>query len=469
MSSPAPVRLFSAPTAPWLTRGLLLVFALASIPYAAKALQNRSAFQRWLPQISELDNGVDIAQHYNYPNPPIMALLLYPLVKLPLALQGAGLPVRLSQAAAALAWFWIKALLTLFSVRWAVVLAQTPGRPFPRWAQVLAVLMSLRPILGDLQHGNVNLFILFLVMAALMAFRRRRDLLAGGLLGLAIACKVTPALFLPYLVWKRAWRALAGSVVGLALFLWPGSVPALLLGWDNSQQQLDSWFQNMVHPYLVEGKVLSEHNNQSLPGLLMRLTTHSPSFSIYRDGQYVPTHYDNLLTLPPWAVGWAVKGCMALFALLGIWLCRTPLRPRSSGKLAVEYSIVLIGMLLFSERTWTHHCVTLLLPFAVLCYHLAAADSSRKLRLGLAAFLAGAVLFMAATSTIVRDERHVTAERLPRLFAKRAHVYGAYVAAELLLLAGLVGVSVGSLRKQRERGHERGQGDEAVVAALQGQ
>jgi hypothetical protein len=445
MSSRVPV--FST-SAPWLTRGLLLFFILASLFYASKALQNRGAFQRWLPQISDLDNGVDIAGRHGYPNPPIMALLLYPLVKLPVALQSGGMSVRVSQATAGLAWFWIKAILTLFAVRWALILAQTPGRPFPRWAQGLAVLISLRPILGDLQHGNVNLFILFLVVAALMACRRRHDLLAGVLLALAIACKVTPALFLPYLVWKQAWRTLAGAVAGLALFLWPGCVPALVLGWEGNQQQLTSWYHEMVHPYVIEGKVTSEHNNQSLPGLLMRLTTHSPSFSTYHGDQYVPTHYDNLLSLPPEAVRWIVKGCMVLFALLAVWLCRTPLRPSTSGRLAIEYSIVLIGMLLFSERTWKHHCVTLLLPFAVLCYHLAASESTRQLRLGLGAVLAGAVLLMASTSTSLRDEGRLTTEQLPRLFAKRAQVYGAYVEAELLLLAGLAAVAVVSLRKK---------------------
>ena len=31
----------------------------------------------------------------------------------------------------------------------------------------------------------------------------------------------------------------------------------------------------------------------------------------------------------------------------------------------LEFSVVVLGMLLFCERTWKHHCVTLLLPFTV--------------------------------------------------------------------------------------------------------
>src|SRR5919199_473268 len=95
-----------------------------------------------------------------------MAVLLLPFAKLP--------PLW-----AALTWFYVKAALTLLALHWIFRLVEGDGRPFPPWARALAVLLSLRPILGDLQHGNVNLFILFLVVAGLTAYRRGRDLLAG--------------------------------------------------------------------------------------------------------------------------------------------------------------------------------------------------------------------------------------------------------------------------------------------------
>ena len=53
------------------------------------------------------------------------------------------------------------------------------GRPFPAWAKALTVLLAVRPIVGDLQHGNVNLFILFLLVVALFAYQKGRGALAG--------------------------------------------------------------------------------------------------------------------------------------------------------------------------------------------------------------------------------------------------------------------------------------------------
>ncbi len=419
------------------TLGLVLFFAALSIPYAIKAWHNGSAFQRWQPQISALGEGVDIAQRYNYPNPPIMALLLYPLARLPAALQELGLADKTASTLAALCWFYIKAGLTLLAFRWVFQLVEEPSRPFPFWAKGLTVLLALRPIMSDLQHGNVNLFILFLIVAALSAYRRQRDLLAGLVLGLAIACKVTPALFVPYFLWKRSWKALTGCAVGVALFLWPGFVPASLMGWERNEQHLLSWYYDMVYPFVIDGKVTSEHHNQSLPGLVARLATHSPSFSTYVNNQYVPTHYDNLLSLPPAQARWLVKGCMGLFAVMIVWVCRTPTTPRTGWRLSAEFSIILLGMLLFSERTWKHHCVTLLLPFAVICYYLATAAPSKGLRSYLIGSLAATMILLAATSN-TGQEGTLHPDRLYQLFAKQAQVYGAFVLAYFVLLAALI-------------------------------
>ena len=55
---------------------------------------------------------------------------------------------------------------------------------------------------------------------------------------------------------------------------------------------------------------------------------------------------------------------------------------------------VVLGMLLFSERTWKHHCVTLMLPFAVLAYYLATCPPRPLLRGYLAASLVAVAVLM---------------------------------------------------------------------------
>jgi hypothetical protein len=414
----------------WFVVGLLLFFAVLSISYGAKVVSNKSAIMRWHEQLQHFSDGENAWERYNYPNPPIMALLLRPLVEM-------------RPAPAAFTWFFLKVGMTLLALYWVFRLVEQPDVPFPPWAKVLTVLLALRPIMGDLIHGNINLFILFLVVAALYAFHRGRDLTAGVVLALAIACKVTPALFVPYLVWKRAWKTLAGCAVGLVLFF--AVVPSAFLGWQKNAEDLNSWVKNMVVPFVVRGQVTSEHNNQSLPGLVYRLGTHSPSFSMYdKQNRYVPLEYHNLVTLDPAVTRWLLKGCMLLFAGLVVWSCRTPTAPRGGWRLAAEFGVVILGMLLFSERTWKHHCVTLVLPFAVLGYYLAACRPGRWLRGYLIGSLAAAALLMLATSTGWLSERGGPAAVRPEdfdpwdRFGKMAQVYGAYVWACLILLAALV-------------------------------
>ncbi len=410
----------------WFLIGLGLLFVSVSVQYTIKVLTprddglTRSAFLRWAPQIQALEDGENINRLYQYPNPPIMALILWPLTELP--------PV-----VGALSWFYLKVGMTLLAFHWVFRLVERPTFAFPPWAKVLTIALSLRPILSDLSHGNVNILILFLIVATLYAFHRGYDVLAGILLALAIACKLTPALLVGYFLWKGAWRTLFGTLLGLALFL--VILPSSLLGFTYNWQLLTSWVQVMVLPYLVDNVITSEHHNQSLPGLLTRLLSHAPSFSDYLDDQYVPLAYHNIMALSTSTVRRLVQGAMLLFGLLVIGTCHAPIRrtgeatatTRQNGRLAAEYALIVLGMLIFSERTWKHHCVTFVLPFAVLCYELSFPGRSRAYRLGLSSILALATLSIMSTSTGLLGDA-----------AKLAQVYGGFTWAFGLLVLGLM-------------------------------
>ncbi len=395
----------------WFLIFLTLFFVGQSFKYAMKVADKRSAIGRWQPQILGLDQGEDLSQKYQYPNPPIMALLLYPLAKMP--------PMVM-----ALVWYYLKLAMVVLSFHWIFGLIEKNGMPFPFWAKVLAVLLVLRPITGDLQHGNVNIFILFTVVAGLHLYTVRWDLSGGICIGLAIACKVTPALFIPYFIWKRSWKMAGGIGIGVVLFLWPGVVPSIILGIDENQKQIHSWYTEMVYPFVVEGKVWSEHNNQSLPGFIYRFFTHSPSFSDYVNEVYTPLEYHNVMEVPVPMLRLILKGVLGVFVLCVILFCNTPVQNRGGWQLAAEFAIICLGMLLFSERTWKHHCVTLVLPFAVLCYYTATIVKTKTAYLLPMGTIAVATLLMTLTSTGLLDDS----------FAKEAQVYGCYMWAFILML-----------------------------------
>lgn len=404
----------------WLMAVVFLIFAVISVQYSFKILDaregglTRSAVLRWLPQIQELENGVNISVEYNYPNPPIMALILWPVTELhPLA--------------AGLVWFYAKVAMALLSLVWCFRMLESSGTRFPFWAKCLTVILSLRPIMSDLSHGNVNILIMFLVIGSLYAFHHRRDYLAGGVLALAIACKLTPALLLPYFVWKGAWKSVAGCFVGLGLFFF--LIPGSILGFDYNWALLTGWVDVMVMPFVRGEFVTSEHHNQSLPGVVYRLFTHNPSFSDYdAAGNYMPLVYHNVLNLSTESAKWIVKGCMGLFALLVVCVCRTRSgTDRRAWPMPAEYALIILGMLLFSERTWKHHAVTLVLPFAVLCYTIAATSVPTFVRRFVIGSLIGSTLLIASTSTGLFGVE----------FAKYAQVCGGFTLAFLTLVMAL--------------------------------
>ena len=425
----------SADNAPrGLSRGLLpllvLVFVAFSVQYSIKVLTprkeglTRSAIMRWSEQLQAMEDGENIHKTRNYPNPPIMALILWPISEL----------AQESPLGGALFWYYLKVAMAIWCIVASLKLCSDGGPPFPVWAAALAVVLSMRPIHGDLTHGNVNLFILLLVTLCLVSFHEGRDIRAGIWLALAVACKVTPALLVGYFLWKGSWKVLAGVAVGLVLFFL--IVPGALLGWERNLEALSSWFDGMVKPFVVGGQVTPEHQNQSLPGLLYRMLTDLPSFVTFVNDVYTPTEYHNIASLSATTAKWLVKGCMGAFVLLVVFVCRTPVRRagqadrdvRHTWRLAAEFSIVLVGMLLFSERTWKHHCVTLLLPFATLCYGVAVVPMSKFGRATVLVSLVGSTLLIASTMTFPGAER----------FGKLAQVYGAYTWAFVAQIVGSV-------------------------------
>src|SRR5262249_9449044 len=312
----------------------------------------------------------------------------------------------------------------------------------------------------------------FLVMASLYSFSRGRDWLAGLLLALAIASKVTPALFVVYFLWKRCWGVLIGCGVGLALFFFV--VPSLVFavqkgslvdGWSQNWSALTAWVDGMIVPYVVRGEVWSERENQSLPGLLSRLLAHEPSFSKWINDAETPLAYHNFADLTPMAIKRIVQLCQLAFLLLMVFVCWAPVRARGTSpkelrrgwRLAAEYSLILVGMLLFSERTWKHHCVTLILPFAVLGYVAFAAGFPRwKRRVAtIALFTAACLILLPAAAELagkgsltdaVGELRPDARQQLgvsPNSARELAQVYGAYTVAFVVLLVGIATSLVG--------------------------
>ena len=359
--------------------------------------------------------GTNIYDKYFFPNPPLMPLSLYPFMVLP-AVTGAvvwfGLKVGLTAISAWLllrmvktpevsaqaevaSWLRNTKHLIIRAIKTSTLLppCEVPSWPIPSWVQATIIILSFRPILSDLHHGNNNLLILFLVVATLVAWRKGYDVLAGLILALSVTYKVTPGLFLVYFAYKRSWRAVGATFLGLGIFLL--IVPSIFLGPEFNGQCLGMWWHRILSPYVTGDVSSPQEINQSMIGVIVRLFTQQTG----EDRYSVQFQHLNLLSLrPKWVVLGLKAASVALVGLLA-WLCRTKTTKRDDPRLLGEFALIVLVMLFASERSWKHHFVTLLLPFTYLGFRAFDPRLSKNARIGIWTALLSAGILMASTSS----------------------------------------------------------------------
>lgn len=345
--------------------------------------------------------------------PPFFAFLFAPLVPLPMAI-------------AASVWFWLNltlsagmAVLAALTVGDGAAVGPAAGEPDPgsgperaraarqdrRRRVVLPYLLAAPVVISNLETGQVNIVIVFLLCAALFLHRQGKDLLAGGILGAAIALKLTPALFLAYFAWKRAPRVLAGAAAGLVL-CW-GVVPLLAFGPGLYAEVMRGWLES-VAPFLAEGTRAEgigafRHTNQSLSAAVVRLLTETPAGG-GREGLTV-----NVASLGMETARWIVRGLSVAIVLFLVWICRRPpeaelpFATRNPLRYGLECGLVMIAMVFLSPISWINHYVILVFPYAAAVgWLIARPETTRGWGLLRAAVWASFALLLTSVSVLLQ-------------------------------------------------------------------
>ncbi|WP_063769999.1 glycosyltransferase 87 family protein [Streptacidiphilus melanogenes] len=264
--------------------------------------------------------------------PPVAALLFTPLTLLPLQL----------------AW-GVMAVVSTFALAFVV---RTPFRD-ARWTPVAALTMvgafALEPVWRTFSLGQVNLLLLALVVADGLLLPRTRW--GGTLIGLAAAVKLTPLIFVAYLL-VTGRRADAGRALGV--FVGLNLLGALLLPTDT----VDYVTGGMLGGDDATGNAWG--GNQSLNGLMQRLT-----------GQ------------ASWAFAVAAVAA-GLCVVVALLLAR---KLHSRGEALGALLVTACAGALASPISWSHHWV-FVVPLAALLVRQVRHSSARGPRLLLGALVA---------------------------------------------------------------------------------
>lgn len=339
--------------------------------------KHRTALGRWIPTADLLNDPENTINPYGdghwFPTPPFVLVCIAPLAKL--GYVGAGI-----------VWACLKIAGVIVGVMLVVRSLERPGFQLPLGVLLMAAAFSLRPIVSDFTHGNLNIFMMAWLAIAWGLYTRKKDFAAGFFVALAVATKLTPALAIIYFGYKREWRVLAGIFMGLALFFFV--IPGLALGFEKNWNYLQSWYHMLVEPFAINGYAAHEPANQSLFGVLMRLLGNAGILKIEEMNTNMAFESGmEEMARPATALGRLLKPAVTLPILTVLaYFCRTKTKDRRDPRLLLEFGLVLLAMLLLSERTWKHHATTLPIVFLGIWFCLTCRPLTDKFR---AVFVAG--------------------------------------------------------------------------------
>ncbi len=373
---------------------ILLVVARACwqlfghLPYRIDVDVYRMGGQAWLDgrplyadgAMFHTRGGLDLPFTY----PPLAAIVFSPLALVSLATASVTITA-------------ITAALLVVSV-WILLDRLQFGTARSWWLAAGIVALSvtaLEPIRANFAFGQINVVLMTLVIAD--AVPRRTPWPRGVLLGLAIALKLTPAVFLLYFLLRRDLRA---AVTALGSFA-AATLIGFILAWRDS---LEYWTATVGHTERIGNATLN--TNQNVAGALARL------------GLGQSTHF----------VVW-ILACLATLALT-VWAVR---RVLAAGEPTLALVLVALFGLVVSPVSWSHHWVWAL-PTVIVTGVLAV----RRHNPALGAVAAGGLALMLWPTIDLLPEHHETAASWWRQLFGMSYVWWA------LAVIAVAGVTVAS-------------------------
>ncbi|WP_102142674.1 glycosyltransferase 87 family protein [Mycobacterium hubeiense] len=334
--------------------------------------------------------GLDLPFTY----PPLAAVAFAPFAWL--SLSAASVAITLTTLVLLIASIAI--VLTRLDV-WASSSLSTPVW-LRRWwlaaAIVAPAVIYLEPIRSNFDFGQINVVLMTLVIADCVP--RKTPWPRGILLGLAIALKLTPAVFVLYFVLRRDTRALLVTAASAAV----ATLAGFLLAWRDS---LEYWGETVRNTDRIGTATLN--TNQNIAGALARLgLTEGPRFALW------------------------VLACFAVLALT-VWAARRALK--CDEPVLALICVAMFGLVV-SPVSWSHHWVWALPAVLVTA---TVAYRHRDMLLGVVS-VAGLAL-MVWTPITLMPEHHETSASLWRQLAGGSYVWWAMA---VIVVSGIVSTRV---------------------------
>jgi len=285
----------------------------------------------------------------HYPYTPTAALSFAPLS---LVAPGVGLALRYAVSIVAL-WLTLRMLRALVGRRHRLDPSAVCA------IEAFTLVLASQYIVRDLDDGGPHLQLVAMLVAGIFCVARGQAVLGATWFGLGTVLKAPVGLMLPFLLWKRQWKAAALAVA--AAVLWT-VLPMAWMGPASWWRHQEEWSRTALQSVLGNtqpGVRESEQRvqNQSLKLALTRYLV------TYPDGHPLRLAHPAYLSfgaMDARAADWVVKGGVLMLLLGCAWLTRRRYGGLDDPRWPLEGSAVLILALLLSPVTWTQHLVLII-------------------------------------------------------------------------------------------------------------
>ena len=275
-------------------------------------------------------------------------------------------PLAMLDAASAHVWWTVVGLLALGAS--GLLLRDAMKRQSARqgatdspWPIALGMLVLTEPLISNFRYGNTNTLLVWFLVVGFWGLLRGRRFLAGTAFAMAAVIKVTPILLLPWLILRREWRATAGFVLGLVLFV--GVAPGLYLGPERMFTETFAWIHAILLPAMGqtdEAPAILTRAGASLPRALSAILAAVPE-----GAESSPIQIASWSTSVVRGIGTGLALLMLASLLL---LTRAPRGDDQPSRLDVSCALVIATPALVSPTSHLGHFLQLL-PLLVVLAH----------------------------------------------------------------------------------------------------
>ena len=241
---------------------VFIVFGIVLTAFLYIESSSKGDFHIFLEASKSLINGENIYEKtyfdgYHYFYSLVFTLLVYPLTFLPTHL-------------AVFIWLCLNVffLYRLYVVINKLLPTDLLSHKFKKYFWIITFVFSLRLIIENFHVAQITIFLLYLCLEGLYLISKKKIYNGALLIALGINIKLLPLVLLPYLLYRKYYKA-AGLVVFFSTVLL--FIPIAFIGKDEFEILITTWL-NLVNPGNVQHILdVEERSFHSLTTLLSTL------------------------------------------------------------------------------------------------------------------------------------------------------------------------------------------------------